>query len=66
MTDPEALTPAQRVKALRTRLGLTQRGMEEHYGIPRPTIQSWEIGTRTPPEYAIRLLEAIVEYEKKS
>lgn len=61
MPDPiaEALTPARRVKALRLRLGLTQTGMTERFGIPRRTIQEWEAGRRIPPEYVLRMLEAL-------
>ena len=61
MPDPiaEALTPARRVKALRLRLGLTQTGMTESFGIPRRTIQEWEAGRRVPPEYVLRMLEAL-------
>lgn len=61
MPDPiaESLTPARRAKALRLRLGLTQTGMTERFGIPRRTIQEWEAGRRVPPEYVLRMLEAL-------
>lgn len=59
MTDREDITTARRVKALRTRLGLTQRGMEERYGIPYRTIQNWEAGVRVPPPYDLRMLEEL-------
>ena len=66
MTDhiAEDISPAQRVKALRTRLGLTQRGMEERYGIPYRTIQNWEAGVSSPPPYVLRMLEALVTHEE--
>lgn len=64
MTDREDISSAQRVKALRTRLGLTQRGMEERYGIPYRTIQDWEASKRRPPEYVLRMLEALATHEE--
>ena len=60
MADREDITTAaRRVKALRTRLGLTQRGMEARYGIPYRTIQNWEAGVSSPPPYVLRMLEAL-------
>jgi hypothetical protein len=37
---------------------LTQRGIEDLLGIPYRTVQSWEGGINTPPEWAQRLILA--------
>ena len=43
-------------KSARTAAGLTQRGIEDLLGIPYRTVQSWEGGINTPPEWAQRLI----------
>ncbi len=45
------------VREMRTRLGDTQKEFAARYHIPLRTIQNWETGVRTPPEYIINLLE---------
>lgn len=45
------------VKELRRKTGLSQSRFASIYGIPVRTIQKWEIGQSSPPEYVIRLLE---------
>ena len=46
--------------------GLTQEEFGKHMcGIPRRTVQSWEIGERKPPEYVRGLIQYKVESEKK-
>ena len=42
---------------MRLRLGDTQSEFAKRYHIPFRTIQNWETGLRTPPEYFIELLE---------
>ena len=50
----------ERFKVARKAAGLTQKGIAEKYKIPSRTIEAWEMGERTPPEYVQRLmLEAI-------
>lgn len=44
------------VKEIRADLGMTQQQFSEAFGIPKRTIESWEMGVRTPPPYVIRLL----------
>lgn len=46
------------LKAARTAAGLTQQGMFDVLGIPRRSVQDWETGLRTPPEWAQRLILA--------
>ena len=45
------------IKEMRTQTGLTQQGFGDLLKIPRRTIQEWENGRRTPPEYIIDLIE---------
>lgn len=45
------------IREMRTRLGITQSEFAERYHIPFRTIQNWETGLRTPPEYITDLLE---------
>jgi putative transcriptional regulator len=49
------------VKELRMLSGLSQQAFSEKYGIPKRSIENWESGKRTPPEYVIKLLERIVK-----
>ncbi|MDD7347289.1 MAG: helix-turn-helix transcriptional regulator [Clostridiales bacterium] len=46
------------VKEARLEAGLTQAKMAEIMGIPKRTIEAWEAGDRTPPEYVERLVIA--------
>ena len=45
------------IRDLRTKLGDTQSEFAARYHIPFRTVQNWESGVRTPPEYVMRLLE---------
>lgn len=49
-----------KVKELRTRTQLSAQRFGNLYGIPMRTIQDWERGVRTAPEYVINLLERAV------
>lgn len=52
------------IKEMRQQLGDTQHEFSERYQIPFRTIQNWESGLRTPPEYVIALLEERVRVDK--
>lgn len=45
------------IREMRTLLGDTQSEFAARYNIPFRTVQNWESGVRTPPEYMISLLE---------
>lgn len=45
------------IKELRNQLSYTQTEFAKRYNIPFRTIQNWESGDRTPPQYVIDLLE---------
>ena len=49
------------IREMRTSLGNTQSEFASRYNIPFRTIQNWEAGVRTPPEYIAELLENRVQ-----
>lgn len=49
-----------RIKELRKKIGLSQTKFGELFGIPMRTIQDWELGYRTPPEYVINMIEELL------
>lgn len=51
------------IKELRIGTGLSQTKFSEKYGIPKRTIEDWESGKRTPPEYVVDMLTFIVASE---
>jgi len=52
----------RRIRGLRNRLGLTQEGFAERYGIPLSAIRQYEIA-RTMPPPAVRAYLTIIERE---
>ena len=44
------------IKEARQAAGLSQQGVTDALGIPRRTLQDWESGKRTPPEWAEALV----------
>ena len=44
------------IRAIRQAAGLTQAAFGERFLIPRRTIEEWEAGRRTPPDYTRLLL----------
>ena len=51
------------IREMRNRLGDTQAEFARRYQIPFRTVQNWENGLRTPPEYMMRLLENRVKMD---
>jgi putative transcriptional regulator len=58
-TGARVTTPAEMVKALRTRLGLSQAGFAARFAVPVGTIRDWENGRRNPEGSALALLRVI-------
>ena len=52
------------IKELRENIGLNRKEFSEHVGIPVRTIEDWEAGRRTPPEYIPRLIAYQLKYEE--
>ena len=55
---------SEKMKWLRERTGLNRKEFSLHFGIPLRTVEDWEAGRRTPPEYLPRLLEYQIKYEE--
>jgi DNA-binding transcriptional regulator YiaG len=49
---------------LRMKTGMNRREFAEYFGIPYRTMQDWELGNRTMPEYLFRLMEYKIKMEK--
>lgn len=54
------------IKEMREKLGLSQAQFSRRYGIPKRSIENWETGSRTPPEYLWALLERVVLEDAKN
>lgn len=55
---------AKIIKGLREQTGMNRREFSEYTKIPVRTLEDWEAGKRTPPEYVPRLLNYQVLYDK--
>ena len=59
-----AMDTANIIKGLRERTGMNRKEFSGHTGIPIRTLEDWEAGRRTPPEYVPRLLAYMLKYEE--
>ena len=55
---------AKSIKDLRESTGMSRKDFSEHTGIPVRTLEDWEAGKRTPPEYIPRLIAYQLKYEE--
>ena len=55
---------AKKITELREEAGENRKEFSQHTGIPVRTLEDWEAGRRTPPEYIPRLIEYQMKYEK--
>ena len=55
---------AKTIKELRERTGMSRKEFSKHTGIPVRTLEDWEAGRRTPPEYIPRLIAYQFMYEE--
>ena len=55
---------ATTIKELRESTGMSRKEFSEHTGIPVRTLEDWEAGRRTPPEYIPRLLAYQIRFEE--
>ena len=55
---------AKSIKELRESTGMSRKEFSEHTGIPVRTLEDWEAGRRTPPEYIPRLIAYELKYEE--
>ncbi len=54
---------AKLIKDLRESSGMSRKVFSEHTGIPVRTLEDWEAGRRTPPDYIPRLLAYQIRFE---
>ena len=59
----EDMDAAKTIRKLREQTGMTRTEFSKHLGIPYRTIDDWEAGRRTPPEYIPRLISFQLKYE---
>ena len=52
------------IRDLRESTGMSRKEFSEHTGIPVRTLEDWEAGRRTPPEYIPRLIAYQLKYEE--
>ena len=53
---------AKTIKELRESTEMSRKEFSEHTGIPVRTLEDWEAGRRTPPEYIPRLIAYQLKY----
>jgi putative transcriptional regulator len=58
------LDSSKYIRKLRESLGENRREFSEHIGVPVRTLEDWESGRRTPPEYVPRLIAYQLKYEE--
>ena len=49
---------------IRRMLGVSRAEFSRRYGIPVRTLEEWDAGRRTPPEYVVNLLERCAREDK--
>ena len=55
---------AKSIRDLIESTGMSRKEFSEHTGIPVRTLEDWEAGRRTPPEYIPRLIAYQLKYEE--
>lgn len=55
---------AKIIRELRESIGMSRKEFSLHTGIPIRTLEDWEAGRRTPPEYVPRLIAYQLKYEE--
>jgi len=61
MSETRVVWDAESVRALRERLGLTQRQLADELGVRQQTISEWETGIYQPRGASARLLRLVAE-----
>jgi len=55
---------AKTIKGLRENIGMSRKDFSNHVGIPIRTLEDWEAGRRTPPDYIPRLIAYQLKFEE--
>ena len=56
------MTDSERIRKI---LGISRAEFSRRYNIPIRTLEEWDAGRRTPPEYVITLLERVVREDSE-
>ena len=56
--------PKELIQNIRRQTGLSRTEFSHKYGIPLRTLEEWESGRRTPPEYIPRMLAYYVYFSE--
>lgn len=51
-------------RKVRESINMSRKKFSNHTGIPIRTLEDWEAGRRTPPEYVSRLISYQLKYEE--
>lgn len=65
MEERQSRELSEIIKELRKDLHLNRREFCDYFNIPYRTVQDWECGKRTMPEYVLRLLEYKIRTDEK-
>lgn len=52
------------IRELCREYGLTQRALADRFGIPLRTVEDWSTGRHKCPDYTVRMIRTILEYEQ--
>ena len=52
------------IRELRESTGMSRRKFSEYTGVPVRTLEDWEAGRRTPPEYIPKMISYQIKYDK--
>ena len=58
------MNSAKIIRGLREQTGMNRKEFSEYTQIPVRTLEDWEAGRRTPPEYIPRLLAYQIKYDE--
>lgn len=53
------------IKEICEKYGYSQTALAKRFDIPRRTVQEWHGGRRTPPEYVVNMIIALLEQERE-
>lgn len=59
------MTFSEQFKTARKEAGFTQQALADATGIPKRTVEDWERGISSPPEWCQRLVLAEIERQKE-
>lgn len=65
MEERQSVELSEIIKELRKDLHLNRREFCDYFNIPYRTVQDWECGKRTMPDYVLRLLEYKIRTDEK-